>query len=117
MVIQGNCRTSENIMTALMSAAVRAGAGVVLIQEPSMKTEEDGWKAKIRDANFIYIQNVGDNKPYVLTAITKDMNWDDYGSMRRPERVGIEIWKTGIINIWRKNQVSEVLSGKYWTAI
>jgi hypothetical protein len=34
-------------MTALMSAAVRAGADVVLIQEPSVKEEEDRWKAKI----------------------------------------------------------------------
>jgi hypothetical protein len=28
-VIQANCRASEDIMTALMSAAVRAGAEVV----------------------------------------------------------------------------------------
>jgi hypothetical protein len=48
-VIQANCRASEDIMTALMSAAVRAGAEIVLIQEPSMKKEEDKWKAKIRD--------------------------------------------------------------------
>jgi hypothetical protein len=34
-------------MTALMSAAVRAGAEVVLIQEPSVKEEEDRWKEKI----------------------------------------------------------------------
>jgi hypothetical protein len=41
-VLQANCRASEDIMTTLMSAAVRAGAGVVLIQEPSMKREKEG---------------------------------------------------------------------------
>jgi hypothetical protein len=46
-VIQANCRASEDIMTALISAAVRAGAEVVLIQEPSVKEEEDRWRAKI----------------------------------------------------------------------
>jgi hypothetical protein len=60
-VLQVNCRVSEDIMTALMSAAVRARAGVVLIQEPSMKREKerDGWIAKIRDNNFIYIVRRG----------------------------------------------------------
>jgi hypothetical protein len=47
-VLQTNCRASEDIMTALMSAAVRAGAEVVLIQEPSVKGEEDRWKAESR---------------------------------------------------------------------
>jgi peroxiredoxin len=54
-VLQANCRASEDIMTALMSAAVRAGAEVVLIQKPSVKEEEDRWKAKIKDGNYIYI--------------------------------------------------------------
>jgi hypothetical protein len=54
-------RRSEKVRTqlatplALMSAAVRAGADIVLIQEQSMKKEENGWKAKIWDAKFIYI--------------------------------------------------------------
>jgi hypothetical protein len=48
-VLQANCRASEDIMTALMSAAERAGAEVVLIQEPCVKEEEDRWKAKIKD--------------------------------------------------------------------
>jgi glycine/D-amino acid oxidase-like deaminating enzyme len=54
-VIQANCRASEDITTALMSAAVRAGAEVVLIQEPSVKKEEDKWKVKIRDGNYVSI--------------------------------------------------------------
>jgi glycine/D-amino acid oxidase-like deaminating enzyme len=54
-VIQANCRAAEDIMTALMSAAVRAGAEVVLIQEPSVKKEEGQWKAKTRDGNYVYI--------------------------------------------------------------
>jgi hypothetical protein len=90
-VIQANCRASEDIMTALMFAAVRAGAGVVLIQEPSMRQEEDGWKAKIRDSNYMYIHSSGNDRPYVLTAIQKDLKWNDYGGKRIAERVGIEI--------------------------
>jgi hypothetical protein len=41
-VIQANCRASEDIMTALMSAAVRVGAELVLIQKPSMKRRIHG---------------------------------------------------------------------------
>jgi hypothetical protein len=110
-VIQGNCRVLEDIMTALMSAAVRAGADIVLIQEPSMKKEEDGWKAKIRDANFIYIHSVGGNKPYVLTAIREDMNWNDYGCVRGSESVGIEIRKTRIINVYRHREKTLDITG------
>jgi hypothetical protein len=40
-VLQANCRVSEDIMTALMSAAIRPGAGVILIQELSVKEEEN----------------------------------------------------------------------------
>jgi hypothetical protein len=40
-IIQANCRASEDIITVFMSAAIRAGAEVVLIQELSMKKEED----------------------------------------------------------------------------
>jgi glycine/D-amino acid oxidase-like deaminating enzyme len=54
-VIQANCRAAKDIMTALISAAVRAGAEVVLIQEPSVKKEEDKWKVKTRDGNYVYI--------------------------------------------------------------
>jgi hypothetical protein len=58
--IQANCRASEDIMTALMSAAVRAGAEVVLIQELSVKKEVDKWTVKITDGNYVYIYG-GDN--------------------------------------------------------
>jgi hypothetical protein len=58
-------------MTVLISAAVRAGAEVVLIQEPSMRQEKDGWKAKIRDPNFIYINSSDNDRPYVLIAILR----------------------------------------------
>jgi hypothetical protein len=34
-----------------MSAAERAGPEIILVQEPSMKKEDDKWKAKIRDGN------------------------------------------------------------------
>jgi hypothetical protein len=51
-VIKANSRASKDIMMALMSAAVKAGAEVVLIHEPSIKQEEDQWKAKIRDGNL-----------------------------------------------------------------
>jgi hypothetical protein len=47
-VLQANCRASEDIMTALMSAAVRAGAEVVLIQEPSVKGRRTGGRQKSR---------------------------------------------------------------------
>jgi hypothetical protein len=101
-VLQANCRASEDIMTALMSAAVRAGAGVVLIQEPSMKREKegDGWIAKIRDNNFIYIHGNSEERPYVLTAIRKDLLWNDYGGERSAGRVGIEIAGTRVLNIY-----------------
>jgi hypothetical protein len=83
-VLQANCRASKDIMTALMSAAVRAGAGVVLMQEPSIRKEKegDGWIAKIRDANFIYIHGNSEDRPYVLTAIRKDLIWNGYGGER-----------------------------------
>jgi hypothetical protein len=97
-------------VTALMSAAVRAGADI-LIQEPSMKKEEGGWDAKILDANFIYIHGVGDNKPYVLTAIRKYMNWNDYGGVRGPERVGIEIRKTRVINVYHHKEKTLDITG------
>jgi hypothetical protein len=54
-VIQANYRASEDIMTALMSAAIRAGAQVVLIQEPRVEEEEDWWREKIKDGNYTYI--------------------------------------------------------------
>jgi hypothetical protein len=54
-VIQANCRASGDIMTALISATVRAGAEVVLIKEPTVKEEEDRWMAKIKNGNYIYI--------------------------------------------------------------
>jgi hypothetical protein len=87
-------------MTALMSAGVRAGAEVVLIQEPSVKEEEDRWKAKIKDGNYIYIYSDDVKKPYVITAVRKDTKWTDYGGSRSPERVGIDINSTRIINIY-----------------
>jgi hypothetical protein len=59
-VIHANCRASEDVMTALMSGAVRGGAEVIFIQEPSMRNEENGWTAKIRDANYTYIFSNGD---------------------------------------------------------
>jgi hypothetical protein len=99
-VLQANCRASEDIMTALMSEAVRAGAEVVLIQEPSVKEEEDRRKAKIKDGNYIYIYSDDVKKPYVITAVKKDIKWTDYGGSRSPERVGIDINSTRIINIY-----------------
>jgi hypothetical protein len=72
-VIQVNCTASEDIMPALMSAAVRAGAEVILIQEPSVKKDEDKWKVKIRDGNYVYIYSGDNDRPYVLTAVRKDV--------------------------------------------
>jgi hypothetical protein len=103
-VIQANCRASEDIMTALMSAAVRAGAEVVLIQEPSVKKEEGKWKVKIRDGNYVYIYSGDNDRPYVLTAVRKDVVWNDYGGSRNAERVGIEIGNTRIINIYHHRE-------------
>jgi hypothetical protein len=90
-VIQANCRASEDIMTALISAAVSTGAKVVLIQEPSVKDEEDRWRAKIKDGNYIYIYSDDVKKPYVITAVRKDIKWTNYGGSSSPERVGIDI--------------------------
>jgi hypothetical protein len=103
-VLQAKCRASEDIMTALMSAAVRAEAGVVLIQEPSMRQEEDWWKAKIRDSNYIYIFSSGNDRPYVPTAIQKDLKWNNYGGTRIAERVGIEIAGTRQMNIYHHRE-------------
>jgi hypothetical protein len=99
-VLEVNCRASEDIMMALMSAAVRAGAEVVLIQEPSVKEEEDRWKAKIKDGNYIsiYIDNV--KKPYLITVARKDIQWTDYGGSRSPARVGIDINSIRMFNIY-----------------
>jgi hypothetical protein len=77
-VVQANCRASQDIMTALMSAAVSAGVKVVLIQEPSVKEEENRWRAKIKDGNYIYIYSDDGKKPYVKTAVRKDIKWTDY---------------------------------------
>jgi hypothetical protein len=103
-VIQANCRASKDIMTMLMSVAVRAGAGVVLIQEPSMRQEKDGWKAKIRDSNYIYIHSSGNDRPYVLTVIQKNLKWNDYGGKWIADRVGIEIAGTRIMNIYHHRE-------------
>jgi hypothetical protein len=103
-VIQANCRASEDIMTALMSTAVRPGAEVVLIQEPSVKKEEDKWKVKIWDGNYVYIYSSDNDRPYVLTAVRKDVVWNDYGGSRNAERVGIEIGNTRIINIYHHRE-------------
>jgi hypothetical protein len=72
-VIQANCRASEDILTALMSTAVRAGVEMVLIQEPSMRQEDYGWMSKIRGQNYIYVYSGREERPYVLTAIRKDV--------------------------------------------
>jgi hypothetical protein len=87
-------------MTALMSAVVRAGAEVVLIQEPSMRKEDHGWISKIRDENYIYIYSGREERPDLLTGIRKDVTWNDYGGIRNSESVGIEICRTRIINIY-----------------
>jgi hypothetical protein len=87
-----------------MSAAVRARAEVVLIQEPSVKKEEDKWKVKIRDGNCVYICSGDNDRPYVLTAFRKDVVWNDYGGSRNAERVGIEIGNTRIINIYHHRE-------------
>jgi hypothetical protein len=106
-VIQANCRASEDIVMALISAAIRLGVEIVIIQEPSAKKEEDGWKPKIRDGNYIYIFSSDNDRPYLLTAIRKDIKWTDYGCRRSPERVGIDIDGTQVINIYhhRKQQL------------
>jgi hypothetical protein len=70
-----------------------------------------GGMQKLLDANFIYIHGIGDNKPYALTAIRKDMNWNDYGGVRRPERVGIEIRKTRMINVYHHREKTLDITG------
>jgi hypothetical protein len=99
-VIQENCRASEDIITVLMSAAVRAGAEVVLIQESSVTEEEDRLCTKIKDGNYIYIYSDDAKKPYVTIAVSKDIKWNDYGGSRSLDRVGIDINNTRIINIY-----------------
>jgi hypothetical protein len=109
-VLQANCRASEDIMTALMSAAVRAGAEVVLIQEPSVKEEEDRWKAKIKDGNYIYIYSDDVKKPYVITAVRKDIKWTDYGGSRSPVHVLLTYTITGT-NDWIVGRLGRSLRG------
>jgi hypothetical protein len=77
-----------------------AGAEVVLIPEPSVKEEEDRWRAKIKDGNYTYIYSDNVKKPYVITAVRIDIKWTDYEGSRSPERVGININNTRIINIY-----------------
>jgi hypothetical protein len=91
----------------LMPAAVRAGAEIVLLQESSMKQEKDKWVAKIRDRNDIYIHSDSGSRPYVLTAIRKDIIWKDYGGSRELKRVGIDVGNMQIINIYihRENTI------------
>jgi hypothetical protein len=50
-------------MSKLMPESLRARAEGVLIQEPSVKKEEDRWKAKITDGNCIYIYSEDIQKP------------------------------------------------------
>jgi hypothetical protein len=98
--IQANCRVSEDIVTALISAAFRGGAEVVLTQEPTVKEEENWWQAKITDGNYTYIYSDDVKKTYVISAVRKYIKWTDYGGSRSPERVGIDINNTHIINIY-----------------
>jgi hypothetical protein len=56
-----------------------------------MRQEEDGWKARIRNSNDIYIHSSENERLYVVIAIQKDLKWNDYGGTRIAERVGIEI--------------------------
>jgi hypothetical protein len=72
-VLQANCRVLQDIMTALMSAPLRAAVEVVLIEEPSVKEGEDWRKAKIKDGNYIYIYSDDVKKPYVITMVRKDI--------------------------------------------
>jgi hypothetical protein len=41
---------------------------------------------------------------YVLTTVRKDIMWNDYRGSRNPERVGIEIANTQIINIYHHRE-------------
>jgi hypothetical protein len=72
---------------------------VVLIQEPSVK-KEDQWKAKICDGNYIYVHSNSDDRLYILTAIRKYMEWNHYGESRNADKVGIKIEQLRIINIY-----------------
>jgi hypothetical protein len=56
--------------------------------------------AKIRDRNYIYIHSDSSSRPYILTAVKKDIMWKDYRGSRRPERVGIKVENTQIINVY-----------------
>jgi hypothetical protein len=60
-------------MTVLISAAVRAGVEVVLVQEPTVKEEENRWKAKIKDGKSIQIYSDDGKEPYVITLMRKDI--------------------------------------------
>jgi sialic acid synthase SpsE len=111
-IIQEIGRASEDVIKALMSAAVRAGAEVILIQETSMRKEENEWKAKIRDANYAYIFSNGNEQLYILTAVRMDIKWEDYGCSRTLEKVGIEIGKTRITNIYHHRKITQC--GKYY---
>jgi hypothetical protein len=66
--------------------------------------DEDRWKSNMRDGNYIYIFSGGNDRPYVLTAIRKDIKWTDYRGSRSPERVGIEVGGTRIINIYHHRE-------------
>jgi hypothetical protein len=110
-VIQANSKASEDIMTALMAAAVRAGAEIVVLQEPSMKQEEDKWVAKIRDGNYVYIHSDSSSSPYVLTAVKKDIMWKGYRGGKGPEIVGIEVGKTRVINIYHHRGDTKGIKG------
>jgi hypothetical protein len=53
---------------------------------------------KIWEANFCYIYSGDNDRPFVLTAVSKDIVWNDYRGSRNADRVGIEIANTRIIN-------------------
>jgi hypothetical protein len=99
-ILQATSRPLEDIMMVLMSAAVRPGAEVIQFQELNLKEEDDRYKANIKDGNYIYIYTDDVKKPYTITAVTKGIQWSDYGSSRSPERIGIDTNSTPIINIY-----------------
>jgi hypothetical protein len=72
-----------------------------------VKKEEDKWKVKIRDGNYVYIYSGDNDRPYVLTAVRKHVVWNDYGGSRNAERVGIEIGNTRMINIYHHRKKTD----------
>jgi hypothetical protein len=103
-------------MTTLMAKPADM-AEVVLIQEPGLRWVADvssgRWENGIRDNNFLWVCSDGSSRIRSLIGIKRGVRWRDYGRLRHPDIVSIEVLlNTGpavrIFNVYNRNTLRSV---------